>query len=53
MIDEEINRMGKSWKTVKGLSRNGVRRQNFTRDPLLHIGVTGQKQQPFFFLFLF
>jgi hypothetical protein len=30
MVDEEINRMGKSWKTVKELWRNGVRWRDFT-----------------------
>jgi hypothetical protein len=29
MIDEEINRIGKRWKAVKGLSRNRVRWRNF------------------------
>jgi hypothetical protein len=29
-IDEATNRMGKSWKTAKELSRNTVRRQNLT-----------------------
>jgi hypothetical protein len=29
-IDEETNRMGKRWKTVKELSRNRLRWRNFT-----------------------
>jgi hypothetical protein len=28
-IEEEINKMGKSWKAVRELSRNRVRRWNF------------------------
>jgi hypothetical protein len=28
--DEDIKRMGKTWKMVKELSRNGVRWRNFT-----------------------